>query len=306
MDAIDLRILALLAGNARMTFSELAEQIGLSGPSTADRVRRLEERGAIRGYAAVIDPDSLGLGLTAFIAVTLGGPGARDGVPRTASPQLSQVVECHHVAGDDDYLLKVHVAGTRGLEEFVSDRIKALPGIARTRTTVVLSTPLDRPLAPGEPGGVAVSTSLALFARTFVIGIAVAAPVGAMGVLCIQRTLAHGWRAGLATGAGIATADGIYAGLAAFGVSVVSAVARRASDAASHRRRDRAALAWLAGDRDAAGARRCQGASMGPAFGPLYASAVGLTFTNPTTIMAFAAVFASAGLVAQPGAGHGR
>lgn len=151
MDATDLRILALLAGNARMTFSELAEQISLSGPSTADRVRRLEERGAIRGYAAVIDPDSLGLGLTAFIAVTLGGPGARDGF-LDGITQLSQVVECHHVAGDDDYLLKVHVAGTRGLEEFISDRIKALPGIERTRTTVVLSTPLDHPLAPASPG----------------------------------------------------------------------------------------------------------------------------------------------------------
>lgn len=148
MDAIDLRILTLLASSARMPYSELAEQIGLSGPSTADRVRKLEERGAIRGYAAAIDPDALGLGLTAFVAVTLAGPGDR--APFLAGiTALSQVVECHHVAGDDDYLLKVHVAGTRGLETFVSDQLKSLPGITRTRTTVVLSTPLDRQLAPG-------------------------------------------------------------------------------------------------------------------------------------------------------------
>jgi len=152
VDAIDLKILALLAENARITFSELAEQIGLSGPSTADRVRRLEERGAIRGYAARIDPDALGLGLTALIAVTLRRPDDRDGF-LIGIAVLPEVVECHHVAGDDDYVLKVHVDGTRGLEAFVSEGLKALSGVARTRTTVVLSTPLDRPLAPFLPAG---------------------------------------------------------------------------------------------------------------------------------------------------------
>ena len=150
MDAVDMKILALLAENARMTFSELAEQIGLSGPSTADRVRRLEERGAILGYCARIDAEALGLGLTAFIAVTLRGPDDREGF-LIGIAVLPEVVECHHVAGEDDYLLKVHVDGTRGLETFVSDHLKALPGIARTRTTVVLSTPLARPLAPLLP-----------------------------------------------------------------------------------------------------------------------------------------------------------
>jgi putative LysE/RhtB family amino acid efflux pump len=145
---------------------------------------------------------------------------------------------------------------------------------------------------------------LALFARTFVIGIAVAAPVGAMGVLCIQRTLASGWRSGMATGMGIATADAIYAGVAAFGVSLLAA----------------SLVAWqtplrLAGgivliglgiraisrapaemDAEVAGAspldrRRVAG---------LYSSAVGLTLTNPMTIMAFGAIFASAGLGSQP------
>lgn len=150
LDEIDLRLIGLLALTARATYAELAEQIGLSGPSTADRVRRLEERGVILGYAARIDPEALGLGLTAFIAVTLGEPEARRGFLDGVAA-LPEVVECHHVAGDDDYLVKVHVDGTRGLESFVSDRLKALPGIARTRTTVVLSTALARPLAPGRP-----------------------------------------------------------------------------------------------------------------------------------------------------------
>lgn len=150
MDDIDLALLDLLSRDGRATFSELADHVGLSGPSTADRVRRLEERGAIRGYAALIDPDALGLGMTAFVAVTLAGADARSGfLDKVAT--WPQVVECHHVAGDDDYLVKVFVDGTRGLEAFVTDQVKALPGIARTRTTVVLSTALTRPLSPG-PG----------------------------------------------------------------------------------------------------------------------------------------------------------
>jgi Lrp/AsnC family transcriptional regulator, leucine-responsive regulatory protein len=147
MDEIDLRILDLLSADGRMTFADLAEQVGLSAPSTAERVRRLELRGVIRGYVARLDPTVLGVALTAFVSVTLTGPDVRDGF-LTAVGSFSEVVECHHVAGDDDYVLKVHVDGTHGLEHFVSDRLKAVPGIARTRTTVVLSTSLDRPLAP--------------------------------------------------------------------------------------------------------------------------------------------------------------
>ena len=148
MDDNDLRILGILSESGRASFSELAERIGLSGPSTADRVRRLEERGVIRGFAALVDPVALGLDLTAFVSVTLANLDAREGF-LAALATYPEVVECHHLAGDDDYLVKVYVDGTSGLESFVTDRLKALPGIARTRTTVVLSTALDRPLSPG-------------------------------------------------------------------------------------------------------------------------------------------------------------
>ena len=149
LDDVDLKIIGLLTANARATFSELAEQVGLSGPSTAERVRRLEERRVIRGYAARVDPEALGLGLTAFISVTLLGSTDRQGFLEEVV-NFHEVVECHHVAGNDDYLLKVHVSGTRGLESFVSYRLKALQGIERTHTTVVLSTALERPLSPGK------------------------------------------------------------------------------------------------------------------------------------------------------------
>jgi putative LysE/RhtB family amino acid efflux pump len=142
----------------------------------------------------------------------------------------------------------------------------------------------------------------ALFVRTFIIGIVVAAPVGAMGVLCIQRTLAHGWRAGIATGAGIATADGVYAGLAAFGVAAISQslVALQAP----LRIGGGLVLLWL-GWRAIVTPPAHEAAKTADAtrLGTLYASAVVLTLANPMTIMAFAAVFAGAGLVVQPGTG---
>jgi Lrp/AsnC family leucine-responsive transcriptional regulator len=145
MDDIDKLLVALLSANARTPFTELAEAVGLSGPSTADRVRRLEERGVVRGYSARVDPVALGRGLTAFIAVSVAGQAdTRTFLDDVAA--LPDVVECHHVAGSDDYLLKVHVAGTGGLEAFITDRLKGLPAVASTRSTVVLSTPIDRPL----------------------------------------------------------------------------------------------------------------------------------------------------------------
>jgi Lrp/AsnC family leucine-responsive transcriptional regulator len=147
VDAIDLTILGILAGDARTTFSDIAEQVGLSGPSTADRVRRLEERGIIRGYHAEIAPDALGLDLTAFVEVTLGAPRYRDTFLSGIAAD-GRVVECHHVAGDHDYLLKVRCAGTVGLESFVSDVLKAIDGVARTRTTIALSSAFERVLSP--------------------------------------------------------------------------------------------------------------------------------------------------------------
>ena len=143
---------------------------------------------------------------------------------------------------------------------------------------------------------------LELFARMLVIGVVVAAPVGAMGVLCIQRTLMHGWRAGLATGAGIATADAGYAALAAFGITAVS---RWMVDYQAPLRIVGGLgllwLGWRALRTPPAG--EAAEAVDSPRLLPLYSSAVGLTLTNPLTIMAFAAIFAGAGLVAQPGAG---
>ena len=143
---------------------------------------------------------------------------------------------------------------------------------------------------------------VALFARMVVIGVVIAAPVGAMAMLLVQRTLAHGWRAGAATGAGIATADGTYAALAAFGVTAVSQWL--VTYQTWFRIVGGLALIWL-GWRAlrTPPTHRAADARDSVRLAPLYTSAVGLTLTNPMTIMAFAAVFASAGLVAQAGPG---
>ncbi len=148
MDAIDLGILGILARDARTTFSDIAEQVGLSGPSTADRVRRLEERGVISGYHAERAPAAIGLDLTACGEVTRDAPRRRDPFLAAITHEPG-VVECHHVAGDHDYLLKVRCAGTAGLESFVSDVLKSVDGVTRTRTTIVLSSAFERVLSPG-------------------------------------------------------------------------------------------------------------------------------------------------------------
>lgn len=142
------------------------------------------------------------------------------------------------------------------------------------------------------------------------IGIAVAAPVGAIGVLCIQRTLTRGWRGGMASGLGVATADGLYAAIAAFGVSALSSVLVTWQTPlrvvgglalialglrAAFTSRSCLAEQPISSDKTAASKTLVTGAT------GLYASAVGLTLTNPMTIMAFCAVFAGAGLAAQPG-----
>ena len=139
MDEADKTVVAILSRDGRMSWAELASRLGMSAPAAAERVHKLQERGVITGFAALVDPEAVGQGLTAFVAVTLERPQHREAFLAVLA-QLPQVQECHHTAGDDDYLLKIRCSGTRELDRVVSDEIKSLPGIARTRTTIVLST----------------------------------------------------------------------------------------------------------------------------------------------------------------------
>lgn len=135
----DYKIIQQLMAQGRITWSDLAGILELSAPAAADRVRRLEEKGVIQGYKAQINPESIGCHLTAFIAVTLEHPRHRAAFLQTVQ-DLSQIQDCHHVTGDDDYLLKIRCRHTKDLEHLITHKLKTLPGILRTRTTIVLST----------------------------------------------------------------------------------------------------------------------------------------------------------------------
>ena len=147
MDTLDYKIADRLIANGRVTWAELAQELRLSAPATADRVRRLEERRVIRGYTAILDPESLGYVLTAFIAVSLDHPHHRERFLEVVANH-AEIQECHHVAGDADYLLKVRCRGTRDLEHLLTATVKTVPGVVRTRTTIVLNTEKETSALP--------------------------------------------------------------------------------------------------------------------------------------------------------------
>lgn len=140
MEDIDRQILAILSHDGRMSFTDLARRTGLSVSATHQRVRRLERRGVIKGYAALIDPADAGLPLTAFISVKPFDPAAPDDAPEKLA-HLGAIEACHSVAGEENYILKVRVASPAALENLLQE-IRAAANVS-TRTTIVLSTPYE-------------------------------------------------------------------------------------------------------------------------------------------------------------------
>jgi Lrp/AsnC family transcriptional regulator, leucine-responsive regulatory protein len=140
VEEIDRAIVAALATDGRLSYTDLAERVGLSVSAAHQRVRRLEQRGVIQGYAARLDHQALGLPLTAFIAIRPIDPSQPDDAPDRLSG-LPQIEACYSVAGDDFYLLLVRVADPAELERLLQE-IRRKANVA-TRTTVVLSTPYE-------------------------------------------------------------------------------------------------------------------------------------------------------------------
>jgi len=150
IDELDTRILALLQDNARMTQAEIAKTVGLAPSAVLERMRKLEAKGVIRGYVASIDPHVADLPLLAFVSVRTSeyGPEQPSALALAAIPE---VLEVHHVAGDDCYLLKVRARDAEHLGRLLRQHIAAVPQVTSTRTTIVLGTsketiriPLDR------------------------------------------------------------------------------------------------------------------------------------------------------------------
>jgi Lrp/AsnC family leucine-responsive transcriptional regulator len=137
MDGIDRQIVDLLQRSGRATQLELARTVGLSQPAVADRIRKLEERGIITGYAARVDAAKLGVDITAFIGVGIGHPRFFEGFTKKVLA-LPEVLECHRVAGEDSYLLKVKTKNPRTLDRLLVEVLRAIPGVTRTHTTIVL------------------------------------------------------------------------------------------------------------------------------------------------------------------------
>jgi len=146
LDRIDRKILHLLRQDGRMSHASIAKEVGLSGPAVHERVRKLEQSGVIAGYTAVLDPEKLNRTYVAFTLVTLseGNEFARDEEIVARICDEPDVLEFHRVAGQDCYMIKIRTATSKDLEQ-VLRRIRSIRGVARSRTTIVLSTELEKP-----------------------------------------------------------------------------------------------------------------------------------------------------------------
>ncbi len=147
----DTRLLKILQADGRRSYADLAADLGMAGPSAHERVKKLEARGVIRGYAALVDPRSVGLDALAFTWVTQ-SPGtiAVDLMPRFA--EIAEIEECHHVAGEADYILKIRGRDMEHLGDVVR-RVQLIPDVFSTQTDVVFTTGFERrplPLGHGE------------------------------------------------------------------------------------------------------------------------------------------------------------
>jgi Lrp/AsnC family leucine-responsive transcriptional regulator len=139
LDQPDRQILEILQENGRATQSDIAKAVGLSQPAVAERIRKLEERGVIKGYAAHVDAAKLGKDITAFIGVSIEHPKYFEGFAKKVLA-LPEVLEAHRVAGQDSYILKVRTRNTQTLDTLLVETLRVIAGVTRTHTTIVLTS----------------------------------------------------------------------------------------------------------------------------------------------------------------------
>jgi Lrp/AsnC family leucine-responsive transcriptional regulator len=138
---IDVEILRILQTNGRISNLDLAKQINMSPPPTLERVRKLEKSGVIKKYVALLEPTEVGIDMFSFVEVTLSSHGS-DVISSFAEAvnQLDEVMECHHITGDADFLLKIAVRNIQAYEQLIINKLTKLPNIRHLKTSVVLST----------------------------------------------------------------------------------------------------------------------------------------------------------------------
>lgn len=145
LDRIDARLVELLQADGRRPYAELGTEVGISGPSAHERVKKLEARGVISGYGAVVNPEALGYGVLAFTWLTQ-APGTAGSDLTAAFAEIAEIEECHHIAGEADYLLKIRARDTRDLERIIQ-RLQTTAHVFNTETDVVFSSAFEhRPL----------------------------------------------------------------------------------------------------------------------------------------------------------------
>ena len=139
LDDTDRQLLALLQQDDRQPLAELSEKTGVAVSTINDRIKRLIRSGMISGFHARVAPEAVGLNLLAFILVSWTNPKV-EAVFLQSAKMSSEVLECHHITGAWNYLLKVRVGTTRDLERFLNETIKAVDGVERTETLIALSS----------------------------------------------------------------------------------------------------------------------------------------------------------------------
>jgi Lrp/AsnC family transcriptional regulator, leucine-responsive regulatory protein len=148
IDEIDRRILSLLQDNARMTQTEVAKAVGLAPSAVLERMRKLESRGAIRGYVALVDPHVLDHRMLAFVAVRTSTVGEEERGVAERLAAIPEVLEVHFVAGDDCLLLKMRARDAEHIGELLRHQVGTVPGVRSTRTTIVLGSVKESPRLP--------------------------------------------------------------------------------------------------------------------------------------------------------------
>lgn len=147
LDGLDRKILNALQRRGRASNVELAAEVHLSAPQCFRRTRSLEERGVIRGYAAQVDAEALGYGVTAYVSMSIAGD--QFGRVREIEREIAaypQILECHAVSGDSDYLLKVVAHDLKSLSQFLTDRLMQIAGVDDVRSMIALE--VIKPAAP--------------------------------------------------------------------------------------------------------------------------------------------------------------
>jgi Lrp/AsnC family transcriptional regulator, leucine-responsive regulatory protein len=148
IDGIDRRIVSLLQENARVTQAEIAKAVGLAPSAVLERIRKLEARGVIAGYVAIVDPHVVDLRMLAFVAVRTNVVGDREYEVASKLAAIPEVLEVHHVAGEDCLLLKMRARDAEHVGALLRNQVSAVPGVSSTRTTIVLGSMKESPRLP--------------------------------------------------------------------------------------------------------------------------------------------------------------